>query len=52
METYEIIRFYSPADGRENETIKSGLTLDEAREHCRDPRTREDGVYFDGFRGE
>jgi len=49
METYSIIRFYSPADGRENETIKTGLTLEEAQEHCRDECTRQDGVFFDGY---
>lgn len=34
--TYKIVRhFFSGA----METIKEGLTLDEAQEHCRDPET-------------
>lgn len=46
---YKIIRFYSPTDGRPNKIIKKGLTLDEAQEHCNDPHTRKDNVYFDGY---
>lgn len=48
-DTYSIIRFYSPTDGRPKETIKTGLTLEEAQEHCSDPATSLEGVYFDGF---
>ena len=43
---YKIIRFY--VTGRKR-TIKRGLSLDEARAHCKDPKTRKDGVYFDGY---
>jgi hypothetical protein len=25
------------------------LTLEEAREHCNNSRTRKEGVYFDGY---
>jgi hypothetical protein len=48
-ETYKIFRSFNPSLKRENETIKTGLTLEEAQEHCQDPNTREDGVWFDGY---
>lgn len=55
--TYCIIRFRR--DG-ENSTIKEGLTLEEAKEHCSDPESdsktatspEEPGVWFDGFEEE
>jgi hypothetical protein len=48
---YEIIRFYK--DGNRNRrVINRGLTLEEARRHCQDPKTRKEGVYFDGFEEE
>lgn len=47
--TYCIIRFYQ--DDRDAETIKAGLTLAEAKEHCNDPETEGDG-WFDGFQSE
>ena len=43
---YKIVRFYQ--DDRENKTIKTGLTLDEAQAHCQDPKTSGDG-WFDGY---
>ena len=52
MERYEIVRFYAPSQNRDNEVMQTGLTLEEAREHCNDPETREEGVYFDGYREE
>ena len=48
METYKIIRF--KFDGP-NRTIKTGLTLDEAKEHCNNPETSGEG-WFDGFESE
>ena len=42
---YKIIRFRF--NGK-NRTIKRGLTLEEAQEHCRDPSTSGDG-WFDGY---
>ena len=44
---YKIVRMYY--DERPSETIKRGLTLEEAQRHCRDPNTREKGVWFDGY---
>lgn len=50
MERYKIVRFYSPIGcHKPNRTIKTGLTLEQAQAHCNDPRTRKDGVYFDGY---
>jgi hypothetical protein len=49
---YNIIRFYHPSLNKESEIVEIGLTLKEAQEHCNDPDTREDGVYFDGYMGE
>ena len=49
METYSIIRFYK--DGRDSEATQTGLTLDEAQEHCRDESTITD-EYFDGYESE
>ena len=48
MATYKIVRFY--ADSLKNrQVIRSGLTLEQAQEHCNDPSTREEGVWFDGY---
>ena len=49
---YKIVRYYYPdkdGDHRKSRTIKSQLTLEQAQAHCSDPRTRKDGVYFDGY---
>ncbi len=57
METYKIVRFYQ-RDANARETIKTGLTLEEAQEHCSDPETSsrtstsDDGTrgpWFDGY---
>jgi len=48
MDTYRIERFYA-ASGKMRRVIKTGLTLEQAQAHCRDPKTRKDGVYFDGY---
>ena len=43
---YKIIRFFQ--DERESQTIKKGLTLEEAQEHCNDTKT--EGIdWFDGY---
>ena len=47
--SYKIIRFF--ATGK-NKIIKRGLTLKQAKEHCNDPTTQKEGVYFDGYEGE
>lgn len=49
MKTYKIVRFYYPGLNKQNRIIKRGLTLEQAQKHCKDPKTRKDGVYFDGY---
>jgi len=60
MDTYKIVRMFF---NRGNRTIKSGLTLEQAQEHCQDPetssstcteeaglhRTAKFGAWFDGY---
>lgn len=48
-QTYNIVRFYAPHTGRYNRTVKRGLTLEQAQAHCKDPNTRKDGEWFDGY---
>jgi hypothetical protein len=59
---YRVVRFYMDRPGKKR-TIKKGLTLEEARAHCRDPETssstckgrvglrrkRNLGPWFDGY---
>jgi hypothetical protein len=49
--SYKIIRFYKEDGfpGPAREIIKTGLTLEEAQEHCQRDDTREEGVWFDGY---
>jgi hypothetical protein len=48
--TYKIVRDYFDESHPDHlKVIRRGLTLAEAQEHCRDPRTREAGVWFDGY---
>ena len=52
MQTYKIVRCYYPGLNKKNRTIKTGLTLEQAQKHCNDPKTRKEGVYFDGYTAE
>ena len=47
MKAYKIIRMYKD-DNISNKTIKTGLTLEQAKKHCNDPATSGEG-WFDGF---
>lgn len=53
MTTYKIVRHHF---SRPNRTMKTGLTLEEAQEHCSDPETSSTtakdgppGQWFDGY---
>jgi len=46
MTTYKIVRFY--VDNRPARVIKKGLTLEEAKKHCNDPKTAGK-TFFDGY---
>ncbi len=50
--TYKIVRYYHPSKNKSNRTIQTGLTLEQAQEHCQDPSTRKEGEYFDGYQSE
>lgn len=51
--TYKIVRFYRDSEHPDHrKVIKTGLTLEEAQEHCRDEETHEPGVWFDGYEEE
>ena len=56
---YSIIRYYCPDFKNKNafgepktkksRVINSGLTLEQVQKHCNNPKTRSEGVYFDGY---
>jgi len=52
MTTYRIVRFYERDDVKNRTTLK-GLTLEQAKAHCNDPKTQgydqKLGHYFDGY---
>ena len=43
---YKIVRFYKSGYKK---TIHRYVSLDIALSHCNDPRTRKEGVWFDGY---
>jgi hypothetical protein len=65
-ETYRVVRFcFDSSDPQHHKVIKTGLTLDEAQEHCQDPETSSRtaseltlarvgiaDVWFDGYQPE
>ncbi len=50
-ELYKIVRIFYEID-KDNEIIKTGLTLKEARKHCRNPNTSKKFKWFDGYEKE
>jgi hypothetical protein len=52
MDRYKIIRFFAPHLKRKNKVMDTGLTLEEAQEHCSDPDSKSAGVFFDGYEKE
>jgi hypothetical protein len=65
MTTYTVVRFFANPE-LDEEVLTTGLSLDEARAHCRDPEsssrtctgrsgraiTKVHGPWFDGYREE
>lgn len=50
MRTFKIVRkCLDEKHPDHNREINTGLTLDEAQEHCKDGSTHEKGVWFDVF---
>jgi len=49
VDNYKIVRFYAPHLNRDNRVIKTGLTLEQAQAWCKDPSTRKEGQWFDGY---
>jgi hypothetical protein len=45
MQTYKIVRYYLKGNKR---TIKRGLTLEQAQDHCSKPETSGSN-WFDGY---
>ena len=50
--TYKIFRSFAPHLNKSPRIIYRGLTLEQAEAHCRNPKTRRDGVWFDGYEAE
>ena len=49
MQTYKIVRWFNPTLHKQNRTIKTGLTEDQAQAHCSHPDTRKAEVWFDCY---
>ena len=47
LRIYRIIRFYRVSGRRR--VIHNNVTLSIAQLHCSDPKTRREGVWFDGY---
>ena len=48
--TYSIIRYYQDSSHPDNKKIiKTGLSLEEAKEHCSSDDTSVKNIWFDGF---
>ena len=45
IQSYKIIRFFKD---KPNKVIRTGLTLEQAKNHCKDPKTSGDD-WFDGY---
>jgi hypothetical protein len=54
--TYRIVRYYrreiSSLLNLYSEETHIGLSLEEAQEHCQDPSSRLEGLFFDGYESE
>lgn len=50
--TYKIFRSFAPHLNKSSRIICRGLTLEQAQAHCRNPKSRRDGVWFEGYEAE
>ena len=48
MDTYKIVRYYRDSS-KKNRVMRRGLTLAQAKRYTSDPKTKKEGVYFDGY---
>jgi hypothetical protein len=48
MSKYMIVRYYRQ-EGKKNKIIQTGLTLEQAQEHCSLETTKKEGIWFDGY---
>lgn len=60
--TYRIVRYFQ-REGKPNEVLRTGVTMEEAKRHCQDPETSSStctseaakaitaayGIWFDGW---
>ena len=49
MDTYKIVRFYAPHLHKGTRKVMGGLSLEDAQTHCKDPKTRKEGQWVDGY---
>ena len=53
FQMYKIVRFcFDNNNPDHHKVVRSGLTLEEAQDHCQRDDTREAGVWFDGYEEE
>lgn len=47
--SYKIYRFFNRSRANHFKLIKEVKTLEEAQTHCNNPKTKKQGVWFDGY---
>lgn len=50
-DTYMIVRYFRK-ENKSNKIMQRGLTLEQAQEHCNDPKTAKAYEWFDGYNKE